>query len=106
MGEARPIYLNEVFVLHALRVLHDWITGGHVAQEPLRGITIHAGDYKTIGALDTWYTKGALELKTAAATPIIEEVRRMPEWLEVNVALAPLRLPMDAPETAELPSAY
>ena len=61
---------------------------------------------KLVGALSRWYTKGTLELKTAAATPIIEDVRRMSDWLNVKVALVSFGLPMDAPEAAELPLVY
>ena len=102
----RPVYLDEVAILHGLRTLHDWLLGTRTPQSSLYRVTIYAGDYVAVAAIGRWFRTGTLNLRSAAASPILEDIHRLPRWLEVNLSLLPYNLPMDVPRVEELPLIY
>ena len=93
-------------VLHPLRTLHDWLKSANAPQDTLRNLTIHAGDCQSVSALRRWFQIGALTLQSAAASPLAEDIRRLPTWLETNLSLLPFNLPMDVPAPDDLPPVY
>ena len=93
-------------MLHALRVLHDWLQTTHIAQSTLGRVPIDAGDYRPIGALQRWRDSGTLDLKSAAASPLVEDIRRITIWQQVDLSLLPFNLPMDIPGASGLPLIY
>ena len=98
--------LDEAAILHALRALHDWLKGTRTRQSSLHHVTIKAGDYQSVNTLKRWYVTGTLALRSAAASPLVEDIRRLPGWLAVGLSLLLFNLPMDVPNAEDLPLVY
>ena len=93
--EELPVYMQEVAALHSLRVLRDWMLrrGGQQAG-PLRP-DIYPGDFKTTFTLKNWFHTGALELRSAEATPLVEDIKRFPTWLQGGFRSPRCHMPED-----------
>ena len=70
VGTTRPVYRDEVAVLHNLRTLHDWLQRTQIPQEKLHRITIFASDYQQMCALKRLFATGTPTLQSAAASPL------------------------------------
>ena len=99
----QPLYLEEVVVLHALRTLHDWLQQTGQDQTELYRMTIRAGSYRVVGALQSWFQGGVLKLGSAAASPLANDVINIEGWLKANLYLRPFVPPESVESLDELP---
>ena len=90
-----PAYLQRVSILHPLRVLHDRMRQDPKNQEALLQPEIYAGDGLTVGAIERWLQKGTLELRSPAASPLVEDMKGLPAWLNTGIRLLPFPTPED-----------
>ena len=65
----RPAYLDEGAAFHALRTLNDWLLSSGRGPHYLYSMTIEAGSYQVVSALEAWLGHGVLSLQSASATP-------------------------------------
>ena len=93
LTEEPPEFAQEACVLHALRVMREWLNG--VDQELLQYINIQAGDALTNKRTSEWWSRGLCKLQSPAASGIINDVQGMRDWLHTDVSLRPLFLPED-----------
>ena len=63
-------------------------------QEDIETPIIRAGDFGAISLLERWRITGVLVHETSAASPLIDDMCRLDEWLETDRAFPPLALGM------------
>ena len=99
----RSPYSDEVAALDALTTLHDWLHSTGLDQQELYSMTIKAGSYQPIGALQNWFAGGILALQSAAASPLVEDVLTIESWLRTRLDLRPFAPPTETDPNAALP---
>ena len=99
----QPVYLDEVTILHALRTLRYWLQTTDSVQTNMRSMTIYAGSFKAVVALQDWFAGGTLKLKSAAASPLISDISDIEQWLQARLNLKPFDLPMETETPTDLP---
>ena len=88
-----PEYLEVAAILHGLRALHGWIMKTKKNNRPNRTINLRAGDFKTISAIEKWMSQGTLTITSQLASPLIEDLDRLEEWLEDPLWIRPFETP-------------
>ena len=98
-----PSYLQEVAMLHSLRIVQEWFqkTSAAVTRE-ISEVVIKAGDETTIKELRRWLHAGITTLSSAAMAPLMEDILRLGEWLHVPTRLYPYDPPAGR-EPQEMP---
>ena len=85
-----PAAIVEVGVLHALSLVKEYLTGEESSPSP-EFIVVHAGEYKVIRRLRSWFSKGTLRLQSAMASEIAERLREIIPLLKCALIINPLR---------------
>ena len=93
VGEAGAVYVEEAVVLHALRVLKEWMLP--VDQTLLQHVNILAGGALVHYQIKEWLTKGRCTLRSAAASGLVRDIQGLGEWLHTETSLRPFYLPED-----------
>ena len=78
-------------VLHALRVLREWIRT--TDQTQFGGIQTCVGDALVTYHIRKWMRTGQCHLQSAAASGSVADVQSLPHWLATETSLFPLFLP-------------
>ena len=89
--DTTPTYIGEVSILHALRILKEWM--GTIDQKLLQNINLHAGAAGACRQIESWMGGKICSLESPAASGIIQELQDLPNWNGVNIALNPFYLP-------------
>ena len=94
-----PTYLEEIAVAHSLRVLKQRIRdAGEVRLEQMEPPEVFAGTGEVAWGIRKWFTRGVLDLKTAAAAEVAEELLGSQQWLsEGGMSIASFVLPSERP---------
>ena len=85
-----PSYLSEVAILHSLRLVQNWYR--HATAAEIRAVQeagALAGNDRTISALGKWAPTGTLALESFTVSPLIEDLSRLGDRLEIPIRLFP-----------------
>ena len=92
-GESGAVYMGEAVVLHALRVLKEWLLP--VDQSLIQHVNILAGGALVHYQIQEWMTHGKCTLQSAAASGLVKDLQEMSEWLHIKTSYRPFYLPDD-----------
>ena len=76
----KPRYMEQTVVVHALRVLRDWLKETAENRQLVSGIAVSAGDIDAIISLKTRPPNGQLDLKSVAASGLIDDIKLLRGW--------------------------
>ena len=85
-----PSYLTEVTVVHAMRVMHDWIQGNPAGLYGVTNAAVHAGEYQLCKDIAGWFNRGTLGMQSSAAPLFINDMSGLDKWLQIPLAILPL----------------
>ena len=89
--EPHSAYAREFALLHALQTAQSWLQGHD--QNLTQYINIEIGGPLTVYHLQKWLQAGQANFESAAASPILQLINEMGEWLQVNIGINSLYLP-------------
>ena len=87
--QEKPVYLEEIAVLQALRVLDDSVKLEEMKLFKADQIRIYAGDHLTVKRIRQRFLEGALELESPAAAAIAGDIRQLGSWVNAERILRP-----------------
>ena len=93
VGESGEVYMQEAAVLHAFRVLREWLSP--IDQTLLQHVNMLAGSALVHYQIREWLTHGKCTLQSAAAPGLVNDLQRLGEWLQTDLSYRPFRLPDD-----------
>ena len=88
-GPEIPTYLHEATLLHALRVVREWIMDTHQVQDHIHHIHIRAGSALVHYQVSKWLRGEGCTLASPAASGIIQEISNLAQWLTVDMTYQP-----------------
>ena len=94
--EHTPKYLEEVALLQSLKLVKEWMQAQKTELARTIGpIQVYAGSSEVLRGLDSWFQKGDLQLESAAATEIMDQITSLETWWKGGLILMPLILPLE-----------
>ena len=103
ISQDTPEYLQEAAVIHAIRVLRDWIQEYPAGLYNTSHIMIYAGTHGLIAAIRRWLITGVLEMHSAAASLFLDEIASLDKWIRRPMGLMPLEFFESAEEWRKMP---
>ena len=88
-----PTNQREVALLHALRVLKEWMLDTHQDQRLLHPITMRASSTLAHHQIRKCMRGEGCSLVSPAASGVLREISALPQWLSVDLAYLPFYVP-------------
>ena len=88
-----PEHLEVAAVLHGLRALEGWLGRTQKENRTYKAVNLRAGSFAAIKAIGNWMSQGTLTKLPLLASPLIEDIDRMEDWLEEPLRMRPLETP-------------
>ena len=93
IGADNPSYLTEITIAHAMRAMRDWIIENPSSLHEVNNAEIHAGNQRLMIHISRWFTTGTLSMQSAVASLFIKDMHGLRTWLQLPLAILPMRLP-------------